>query len=114
VNRAQEVVLILAIGVIAIMVLIPPWNATRPKGDVSNVRPFETGPSVYHSIFLEPPKIWRSGIEYIPEINKRLLATQCGIAVILAAAMMYFLRTQREPDEWPPRKSRNQPWNAGK
>jgi hypothetical protein len=109
-NGGQEVVLLAAVGV---MVVIPPWNATRPKGDASRIPFIETGPCVYRSIFLDPPKIYRSGHEYIPEINGRRLAAQCGIAVLLAAVLMVVLRDKKEQDEWPPRKSKNTPWNAG-
>ena len=112
-NRGQEVVLLGAIGILGVMVVIPPWHATRPKGDVSNIPVIETGPTVYHSIFLDPPKIYRSGHEYIPEVNGRRLGAQCGIVVLLAVGMMVVLRDKKEQDEWPPRNSKNQPWNAG-
>lgn len=112
-NRPQEVVLLLAIGAVAIMVLIPPWNAGQPKGDRSKITVSETGPTEYHSIFVAAPQIWRNGQEYIPEIDTRRLAAQCGGLVILAGVMMFVLRNRRGQKDWPPR-TKNQPWNAGK
>ena len=110
-NTAQEVVLLGAIGVIGVMLVIPPWSATHPKGDTSHIRVFETGPTIYHSIFREPPRIWRSGREYIPEINTRRLSAQCGSIIVLAPGMMILFRNKKEETDWP--NCKNQPWNAG-
>jgi hypothetical protein len=112
-NRAQEVVVLAAVGVIGVMVVVPPWNATQPKGDFTKIPVVEKGPAVYHSIFLNPPKIYRNGHEYIPEVDKGRLAAQCGTTIVLAGLLMFVLKSKKEQDEWPLRNSKNMPWDAG-
>ena len=112
-NKVQIVVFLAAIGVLGVMLVIPPWNATEPKGNYLNIPAVEKGPAVYKSIFLDPPRIYRDGFEYIPEVDKKRLGTQSGIVILASICMMFIFKDKKEQDQWPPPNRKNIPWNAG-
>jgi hypothetical protein len=113
-SQAQEIIFMAAIGILGVMFVIPPWNATKPKGNYINIPVIEKGPSIYRSIFLDPPHIYRDGFEYIPEVDKKRLAAQFIAVVLIAVCMMFVFKNKKEQDDWPPRNRKNIPWNAGK
>lgn len=113
-NKTQDIILLAAVGVLGVMFVIPPWNATRPKGNYINITVIEKGPSVYRSIFLDPPHIYRNGFEYIPEVDKQRLAAQCSTVILIAVCMVFVFKNKKEQDQWPPPNRKNFPWNAGK